>query len=485
MSALLLHQQAADYFAQGEYDRAIALYEQSIAENPQERSLYGYLGLALLLKGQEGEAQMTWLSAITDDSPEEAALWTTELTQILAAEAQHRESIADYQTAWVLRQYIHEFDPDNVLNVLLLANLAIELNSFDAEIESALVQVNQHLNLKTCNLTNQYLLLRILDRLIDLNPNHSLISTCLLAENSLANTETIYLKQKLIIAYDKKGSELYSQRNFQEAAHCYTQALKLEANISTNNQANLAYSLGLALMGKREFKQAEASFRQALEFDPSLEAINHQIYRVHYEAENAKKGYQFTQDWFSLNLQYWREYLQEFTNQPNIQFLEIGSWEGRSACWLLDYILTHESARITCIDTFEGSLEHHILYAGNYIQSVEGRFDFNIRATGHPEKAIKLVGMSQEVLRSLSYNTYDVIYIDGSHIASDVLEDGVLSWRLLKVGGLLIFDDYEFIYPDNPENNTQIGIDAFIKTFTPKIKVLHQGHQVILRKLAA
>ena len=36
---------------------------------------------------------------------------------------------------------------------------------------------------------------------------------------------------------------------------------------------------------------------------------------------------------------------------------------------------------------------------------------------------------------------YDIIYIDGSHEARDVLEDAVLAYRLLKIGGLLIFDD--------------------------------------------
>jgi hypothetical protein len=31
---------------------------------------------------------------------------------------------------------------------------------------------------------------------------------------------------------------------------------------------------------------------------------------------------------------------------------------------------------------------------------------------------------------------------DGSHRARDVLEDAVLSWPLLKVGGIMLFDDY-------------------------------------------
>ena len=55
-----------------------------------------------------------------------------------------------------------------------------------------------------------------------------------------------------------------------------------------------------------------------------------------------------------------------------------------------------------------------------------------------------MIEPSQVVLRRLPLETYDIIYIDGSHATSDVLEDAVLSYRLLKPGGLLIFDDYHW-----------------------------------------
>ena len=38
--------------------------------------------------------------------------------------------------------------------------------------------------------------------------------------------------------------------------------------------------------------------------------------------------------------------------------LELGSWEGSSACWLLAHVLRHPSSRLTCIDTFRGGREH-------------------------------------------------------------------------------------------------------------------------------
>ena len=50
--------------------------------------------------------------------------------------------------------------------------------------------------------------------------------------------------------------------------------------------------------------------------------------------------------------------------------------------------------------------------------------------------------MSFTALNKLIYekmfNQFDIIFIDASHEANDVILDAVLSWRLLKVEGILI-----------------------------------------------
>lgn len=140
------------------------------------------------------------------------------------------------------------------------------------------------------------------------------------------------------------------------------------------------------------------------------------------------------------------------------------------------------SSQITCIDTFSVSLEHQ-RYDCDYLNSIEERFEFNINRTGAAEKVRKIVGKSQQILRSLPLGFYDLVYIDGSHLASDVLEDAVLSWALVKVGGTIIFDDYDFIFAENPFQNTKVGIDAFVSVFYDKIKFIHKSHQILLKKL--
>jgi hypothetical protein len=55
---------------------------------------------------------------------------------------------------------------------------------------------------------------------------------------------------------------------------------------------------------------------------------------------------------------------------------------------------------------------------------------------------------------------YDFIYIDGDHSPAGVLTDAVMAWGLLRKGGVMLFDDYE--YDREP---TKIGIDAFLRFF--------------------
>jgi len=129
----------------------------------------------------------------------------------------------------------------------------------------------------------------------------------------------------------------------------------------------------------------------------------------------AEAKYEFTTNWVTGNSELWTEQLKHLKAQPNIQALEIGSFEGRSAIWFLENILIHRTSSITCVDIFEEKTVY------------EARYDHNIEASGFANKVKKIKGSSQEVLRELEWNSYDFIYIDGSHVAKDVLVDAVLS----------------------------------------------------------
>lgn len=195
--------------------------------------------------------------------------------------------------------------------------------------------------------------------------------------------------------------------------------------------------------------------------------------------------YRFTQDYFSGYIPQWTRDHARFAGLPNLHFLEIGSFEGRSVCWLLQNILTHDSSRITCIDLFEQGRSQGMYETtglDSNLMSTEDRFDYNIQQTGASHRMEKLKGNSHELLRSLSLSQYDFIYIDGSHVAKDVLEDAVLAWPLLKTGGLLTFDDYQWQQDPDPRRCPQLGIDAFLQVYEGHYQIINKAYQITLEK---
>ena len=180
-------------------------------------------------------------------------------------------------------------------------------------------------------------------------------------------------------------------------------------------------------------------------------------------------GYDFTVEYCSNFTSDWEKYIGEYRGRENVKFLEIGCFEGRSTLWFLENILIHSTASITCIDSF-------VRRGG------EPRFDHNLRVGGFTEKVTKIKGKSCEVLPTLKNDSFDVIYIDGSHLALSVLMDAVLSWLMLKPGGIIIFDDYAWETQRPLHARPQLAIDIFLEAFQAQTELMHKGYQVIVRK---
>jgi predicted O-methyltransferase YrrM len=179
--------------------------------------------------------------------------------------------------------------------------------------------------------------------------------------------------------------------------------------------------------------------------------------------------YSFSQDYVSDRSSVWNEHLAGFKGRENLQMLEIGSFEGRSAIWFLSHVLTQPSSTITCIDPFW----HRI---------IEIRFDHNIKVSGYSSRVKKIKGLSQQVLPLFREKSFDLVYIDGSHRAEDVRADALLSWSILKPGGVAIFDDYLWELELPTEERPQIAIDEFLNEFRSQLEILHSGYQLIVRK---
>ena len=129
----LYQQKAYKYLIEGNYNQAAKLYEEAIAAQPTVKVYCWHLGLALLLQGDEAEAQTTWLLGIAEGEPEQVEQWTAELFKVLETEAERREALSDYSVAWALRQHLREISPEDVNNLLRLIALSIYLEIFIAD----------------------------------------------------------------------------------------------------------------------------------------------------------------------------------------------------------------------------------------------------------------------------------------------------------------------------------------------------------------
>ena len=90
-------------------------------------------------------------------------------------------------------------------------------------------------------------------------------------------------------------------------------------------------------------------------------------------------------------------------------------------------------------------------------------------------------GKSNKVLRTLD-GLYDFIYVDASRSSWDCLSDGLLSWDLLKIGGIMAFDGYTWAQKANHRERPKIGIDAFLNVHGDHLTVLQQDAQVWIQK---
>jgi predicted O-methyltransferase YrrM len=197
----------------------------------------------------------------------------------------------------------------------------------------------------------------------------------------------------------------------------------------------------------------------------------------------AGSTYDFTNQWFEgvakIN---WESLIPQIS--PS-RLLEIGSYEGASACYLIKKLAVSKDIELHCVDTWQGGLEHQAGEGSEInMPTVEQRFHHNTKmAISEVNHAVELVIHKESSDIALSRliaegkkNYFDFIYIDGSHQAPDVLCDALLSFRLLKIDGVIAFDDYlwqeKLPGGTDPIRCPKLAVDAFTNVYCRKIRVI-------------
>lgn len=176
----------------------------------------------------------------------------------------------------------------------------------------------------------------------------------------------------------------------------------------------------------------------------------------------------------------WLEWLGHLKGVPHVTGVELGTWMGESAEFMLDNIFTGTGAHYWCVDTFEGSDEHHL--AGIDCSGLERATRKRLDRFGSKAQIFK--GRSDQALKGVLRDfRLDFVYVDAAHDAMNVLRDSVLAWDLIKVGGVAVFDDFQWASMPDELDRPKIAIEAFLNIYARQLEILSMGWQVAVKKI--
>jgi predicted O-methyltransferase YrrM len=195
----------------------------------------------------------------------------------------------------------------------------------------------------------------------------------------------------------------------------------------------------------------------------------------------------FTHDWFTHNTTNFDDCtarLVKSFNEVN-SVLEIGSFEGRATCWMLENMLS-DTGVITCIDPFLGVDNPERADPGLRYKPLEDRFNYNVAISKKSTQTVNVIPtVSYTALAALITTgcQYDFIYVDGDHTGEGALTDACMAWGLLRKGGIMLFDDYFWDHAPDILDRPKAAIDAFMNTFSRRYKVTTVGYQIAIQKI--
>ena len=191
--------------------------------------------------------------------------------------------------------------------------------------------------------------------------------------------------------------------------------------------------------------------------------------------ENYISSKNFSQKWFLNNFDVFHHHLPKDLT-TSFSYLEIGSYEGLSA---LNILYNYKNSNVTTIDLWGISNINSESLNVNF-NEVEKKFDENLEGY----KFNKIKNDSVIALRELLQKKifFDFIYVDGSHNGEDILCDAIESYKLLNIGGTIIFDD---IVNENRNISIQsyTGFEKFCDIYKKDLKILYLKNIAVIKKI--
>lgn len=197
-----------------------------------------------------------------------------------------------------------------------------------------------------------------------------------------------------------------------------------------------------------------------------------------FAAHCQAKDFEFTEGWADQNIPFVSPLLRDFAaKRGSIRYMEIGAYEGRNLAFM-DWLLPAK-LDVTVIDPwFDEDLNPEEKY-----HAVEPRFARNTAKLGFSKLTTHKGFSTYELPRMLERGeTYDLIYIDGSHTAWAVGVDLAYCAALLNVGGMMVLDDYWHHESEIGGPGVKQAVDAFHGVFRRYFDITAVYRQVALTK---
>jgi len=197
----------------------------------------------------------------------------------------------------------------------------------------------------------------------------------------------------------------------------------------------------------------------------------------------------FTSDWFSYAIP-------NFTSLSNhmgpvSRILEIGVYQGRATCWMLEHMLAKDGHMI-CVDPFieedgvDAFTTELVTQSPHYNAERLALWRSNTEEIRQPEQGLEVrVGRSyQELAKLIQENqSFDFIYVDGNHSAASVLADACMCFGMLRPTGIMLFDDYLWDHDPNWLLRPKMGVDAFVNMYQPLSRQIFSNYQLAIQRI--
>ncbi len=246
--------QAKTAWLQENYGLAAHLYEQAIHHQPDERSHYWYLGLMLLLQGQEAEAQTTWFMAMAAAEVDQINSWTADLLQILQTEANRQTQLGHDDLAWGLYQHIRELAPECLENLLQIIQGAVRVERLTGE-EIVELGVIPMLHSASPDSLDPKVLLQLLEKVLAIPPHPAIVEfaeAVLLHIPRLSDFVNVLLPALIQIAYAKRVPKLAADLVEVYLKHD-PEHLEMLGHLANFYQNNWEYDKGIQV-ARRQFE---------------------------------------------------------------------------------------------------------------------------------------------------------------------------------------------------------------------------------------